>query len=47
MTADHSAQFEEVMALLDGELPPEAADHVRAHLKSCADCQRLADELAK
>ena len=45
MTADHSAQFEEVMALLDGELPPEAADRVRGHVVSCTDCQKLAQEL--
>ena len=45
MTADHSAQFEEVMALLDGELPPEAADRVRGHVVSCDDCQKLAQEL--
>ena len=45
MTADHSAQFEEVMALLDGELPPEAADRVRGHVVTCDDCQKLAQEL--
>ena len=45
MTADHTAQFEEVMALVDGELPADAAERVRQHLTSCADCQRLADEV--
>ena len=45
MTADHTAQFEEVMALLDGELPADAAERVRQHLTSCAVCQRLADDL--
>ena len=45
MTADHTAQFEEVMALVDGELPADAAERVRQHLASCADCQRLADEV--
>ena len=46
MTADHTAQFEEVMALLDGELPADAAERVRQHLTSCADCRRLADEVS-
>ena len=41
MTADHTAQFEEVMLLIDGELQPDAADRVRQHLTSCADCQQF------
>lgn len=45
MTAEHSAQFEELMALLDGELPRDAADRVRTHLNSCGECQRLANGL--
>jgi hypothetical protein len=45
MTADHTAQFEEVMALLDGELPADAAERVRLHLTSCADCQQFAGEM--
>jgi hypothetical protein len=45
MTADHSAEFEEVMALVDGELPAAERDRVRAHLASCGDCQQLAGEL--
>lgn len=45
MTADHTAQFEEVMALVDGELPADAAERVRVHLTSCEECQRLAEDL--
>lgn len=45
MTADHTAQFEEVMALLDGALPPDAAERVRLHMTSCAGCQQFAGEM--
>ena len=45
MTADHTAQFEEVMALLDGALPADAAERVRLHMTSCADCQQFAGEM--
>lgn len=41
MTADHTAQFEEAMALVDGELQPDAADRVRQHMASCADCRQF------
>src|SRR6185436_10960277 len=30
----------------DGELPPEAREHVAAHLPVCAPCQALSDEVA-
>jgi predicted anti-sigma-YlaC factor YlaD len=39
--ADHNAQFEEVMAWLDGELPADAAARVEAHVAQCPACQRL------
>jgi hypothetical protein len=45
MTADHSAQFGDVMALLDGELRGDAADQVRLHLSACVECQRIAADL--
>lgn len=45
MTADHTTQFEEVMALLDNQLPAEAAERVGEHLRSCDECRRLASEL--
>ena len=45
MTADHSVQLEDVMALLDGELPAADTDRVRAHLASCAECQQFAGDL--
>ena len=44
MTADHAAEFEELMALLDGQLPPDAAERVRAHVDTCTDCQQMATE---
>ena len=45
MTADHSAELEELMALHDGELAAADAERVRAHLAACAECQRFAGDL--
>lgn len=41
--ADHSHPGPELLAYLDGELPPEKARRVEAHLATCAACR---DELA-
>lgn len=43
--AIHPVEPEEVMALRDGELEPEAAARVEAHLRECAECAKLAGEL--
>ena len=46
MTAtDHNAHFEELMAWLDGELPPEAAARVEAHVAACPDCRQMEAEM--
>lgn len=37
----HPVAREEIMALLDGELSPDRAQLVSAHVESCADCQNL------
>jgi hypothetical protein len=42
---EHPVEQEEVMAFLDGELPPDRAALVEAHLEDCGECQRLAAEL--
>jgi hypothetical protein len=39
--ANHDVQLEDVMALLDGELPVGQAERVRAHLAVCAECQEV------
>jgi hypothetical protein len=44
-TIEHSVAPEDVMALLDGELPAAEARVVSAHLESCAQCATLAEEL--
>ena len=41
----HPVEREEVMAYLDGELEPERAITLTAHLKECAACRALAAEL--
>lgn len=41
----HSIQREEVMAYLDGELAPERAAPVAAHLEECSECRIVAAEL--
>ena len=41
----HPVEPEELMAYLDGELPPARAAEAAEHLESCADCQRLAADL--
>ena len=41
----HPYEQEEVMAYLDGELTPEHAATMAAHLEQCADCAALADDL--
>jgi hypothetical protein len=42
---EHPVEQEEVMAYLDGELPPQRSAFVEAHMEECAECQRLAAEL--
>jgi len=42
---EHPVEQEEVMAYLDGELPPDAAASIAAHLEECGECQRLAEEM--
>jgi hypothetical protein len=46
MTATtHPVNTEEIMALLDGELPVERAQTVSAHVELCPECSALAKEL--
>ena len=42
---DHHLKFEELTAWLDGELAPQEAERVQAHVAACAACQRLHDDL--
>jgi len=42
----HPVTPEEVMALLDGELPPARAEALAAHLNSCHECRRLGEGIA-
>jgi hypothetical protein len=44
-TSTHPIEHEEVMAQLDGELPPDRATAVAAHLVSCDECRQLAADL--
>lgn len=43
--AEHSTSPEQVMAYLDGELAPERAREVLAHLAGCEACRQIADDL--
>ena len=45
MTTTHAALPEEVMALLDGELPAEDAQAVSAHVDRCPECAHLVRQL--
>jgi hypothetical protein len=40
-TSTHPVAPEEVMALLDGELPADRAQSVSAHIDQCAECQQV------
>ena len=40
-TSRHSIEQEELMAYLDGELPPEQAAEALSHLELCPECQTL------
>lgn len=40
-TTTHPVAPEEIMALLDGELSPDRAQLLSAHVASCADCQNV------
>ena len=42
---NHPVEPEELMAYLDGELPPGRAVSTAAHLEGCPECQRLAGDL--
>ena len=42
---NHAVPPEELMAYLDGELEPERALVVHAHLATCGSCEALAAEL--
>lgn len=44
-TTTHPFAPEEVMALLDGELPADRAQSVSAHVEICPECSALAKEL--
>jgi hypothetical protein len=44
MTARHP-ESEDVMSWIDGELAPERAEEIRAHVTACADCQAIAHDL--
>ncbi len=41
----HPVAPEEIMALLDGELPADQAQSTAAHIEGCADCRELAASL--
>jgi len=43
--AEHPIQRDELMAYLDGELPPDRARAAVAHLERCPECQAFAAEL--
>lgn len=45
--ANHERHFEELMAWRDGELQPQDAERVRAHVAACADCQRMEIEMGE
>jgi predicted anti-sigma-YlaC factor YlaD len=45
MNTTHDPAFEELTAWLDGELTPAEAERVRAHVASCASCQRLRQDM--
>ena len=44
-TGNHDAAFEELMALVDGELPAGRADRVRAHVRGRQECRRMEGEM--
>ena len=44
-TTTHPVAPEEIMALLDGELSPDRAQLLSAHVESCADCQNVKESL--
>jgi anti-sigma factor RsiW len=45
ITEAHFAAPEEIMALLDGELPPQRAQAVSVHVAECAECREVAEIL--
>jgi hypothetical protein len=45
ITNSHPIEHEELMAYLDGELPPDQAAETLSHLELCPECQTLAAEL--
>ena len=44
-TNRHPIGQEELMAYLDGELPPDGASEALSHLELCPECQALAADL--
>ncbi|MGA2047436.1 MAG: DUF4349 domain-containing protein [Terracidiphilus sp.] len=44
ITAAHPVDAEQLMALLDGELPVDEARAISAHLEHCAECAELAGQ---
>jgi hypothetical protein len=44
-SSTHPYEQEEVMAYLDGELSADRASGVAAHLRECAECAELADQM--
>src|SRR6516225_4979772 len=43
--SNHPLEHEEIMAYLDGELPPERAAEAASHLERCSQCKQLAADL--
>ena len=46
-TTKHPVEQDELMAYLDGELPPDRATTALAHLEQCPECQALAADLRR
>lgn len=44
---EHAVMPEELMAFLDGEVAPERARDIQAHLETCARCRQTADDLRR
>ena len=44
-SSTHPYEQEEVMAYLDGELSADRASGVAAHLRECAECAELAEQM--
>ena len=38
---------QQISQMLDGELPAEQVQTLRAHLRTCPDCQHVYDEIGR